>query len=32
MAEHADTLVVGDLIHTEGSEAVGKTVEGARDR
>jgi phosphoglycerol geranylgeranyltransferase len=31
MAEHADTIVVGDLIHEEGADAVRKTVEGAHD-
>ncbi|MFC6974195.1 phosphoglycerol geranylgeranyltransferase [Halomicroarcula sp. GCM10025709] len=31
MAEHADTIVVGDLVHDEGVEAVRETVEGARD-
>jgi phosphoglycerol geranylgeranyltransferase len=31
MAEHADVVVVGDLLHDEGVEAVRETVEGARD-
>ncbi|WP_276280901.1 phosphoglycerol geranylgeranyltransferase [Halorussus caseinilyticus] len=31
MAEHADVVVVGDLVHDEGCEAVRETVEGARD-
>jgi phosphoglycerol geranylgeranyltransferase len=31
MAEHADTIVVGDLVHDEGCEAVRETVEGAKD-
>ena len=31
MAAHADTVVVGDLIHDEGSEAVAETVRGAKD-
>ncbi|WP_049971627.1 phosphoglycerol geranylgeranyltransferase [Haladaptatus cibarius] len=31
MAEHADTIVVGDLVHDEGVEAVRETVEGAKD-
>jgi phosphoglycerol geranylgeranyltransferase len=31
MAEHADTVVVGDLVHDEGVDAVAETVEGARD-
>ncbi|WP_135851946.1 phosphoglycerol geranylgeranyltransferase [Halorussus salinus] len=31
MAEHADTVVVGDLVHDEGCEAVRETVEGAKD-
>ena len=31
MAEHADTVVVGDLVHDEGVEAVRETVEGAKD-
>lgn len=31
MARHADTIVVGDLVHDEGVEAVRETVEGARD-
>jgi phosphoglycerol geranylgeranyltransferase len=31
MAEHADVVVVGDLLHDEGVEAVRETVGGARD-
>jgi phosphoglycerol geranylgeranyltransferase len=31
MAEHADTVVVGDLLHDEGVDAVAETVEGAKD-
>jgi phosphoglycerol geranylgeranyltransferase len=31
MAEHADTVVVGDLVHDEGVDAVAETVEGAND-
>ncbi|MFB6207501.1 MAG: phosphoglycerol geranylgeranyltransferase [Haloglomus sp.] len=31
MGEHADTVVVGDLVHDEGVDAVRETVEGARD-
>lgn len=31
MGEYADTVVVGDLVHEAGCEAVRKTVEGARD-
>ncbi|MFW5919790.1 MAG: phosphoglycerol geranylgeranyltransferase [Halanaeroarchaeum sp.] len=31
MAEHADVVVVGNLLHDEGIEAVERTVEGARD-
>ncbi|WP_324663212.1 phosphoglycerol geranylgeranyltransferase [Haloarcula sediminis] len=31
MAEHADTVVVGDLVHDEGADAVRETVEGAQD-
>ncbi|MFB6074608.1 MAG: phosphoglycerol geranylgeranyltransferase [Haloarculaceae archaeon] len=31
MAEHADTVVVGDLVHDRGVDAVRETVEGARD-
>jgi phosphoglycerol geranylgeranyltransferase len=31
MAEHADVIVVGDLVHDEGCEAVRETVEGAKD-
>jgi len=30
MAEHADTVVVGDLVHDEGVDAVRETVEGAK--
>jgi phosphoglycerol geranylgeranyltransferase len=31
MAEHADVVVVGDLVHDEGCDAVAETVEAARD-
>ena len=31
MAAHADTVIVGDLVHDEGVEAVRETVQGARD-
>jgi phosphoglycerol geranylgeranyltransferase len=31
MAEHADTVVVGDLLHDEGADAVAETVRGAKD-
>ena len=31
MAERADTVVVGDLVHEEGVDAVRETVEGAKD-
>jgi len=31
MAEHADTVVVGDLVHDDGVDAVAETVEGAKD-
>ncbi len=31
MAEHADIVVVGDLVHDNGVEAVRETVEGAKD-
>jgi phosphoglycerol geranylgeranyltransferase len=31
MAEHADVVVVGDLVHDEGCAAVRETVEGATD-
>jgi phosphoglycerol geranylgeranyltransferase len=31
MAEHADTIVVGDLVHEEGVDAVAETVDGAKD-
>jgi phosphoglycerol geranylgeranyltransferase len=31
MARHADVVVVGDLLHDEGVDAVRETVEGARD-
>jgi phosphoglycerol geranylgeranyltransferase len=31
MAEHADTVVVGDLVHDEGVDAVRETVEGAHE-
>lgn len=31
MGEHADVVVVGDLVHDEGVDAVRETVEGAND-
>ncbi|PSP56609.1 geranylgeranylglyceryl/heptaprenylglyceryl phosphate synthase [Halobacteriales archaeon QS_1_67_19] len=31
MAQHADTVVVGDLVHEAGVDAVRETVEGAKD-
>jgi phosphoglycerol geranylgeranyltransferase len=31
MGAHADTVVVGDLVHDEGCEAVRETVRGAKD-
>ena len=31
MAQYADTVVVGDLVHDEGVDAVRETVEGAKD-
>jgi phosphoglycerol geranylgeranyltransferase len=31
MGRHADTVVVGDLLHEEGVDAVQETVEGVRD-
>ncbi|WP_313692212.1 phosphoglycerol geranylgeranyltransferase [Halorarum halobium] len=31
MGKHADTIVVGDLLHDEGVDAVRETVEGVRD-
>ncbi|WP_049931094.1 phosphoglycerol geranylgeranyltransferase [Halosimplex carlsbadense] len=31
MADHADTVIVGDLVHEEGVDAVAETVEGAKD-
>jgi len=31
MAAHADVVVVGDLVHDEGCEAVRETVEGAKE-
>lgn len=31
MAQYADTIIVGDLIHDEGIEAVRETVRGAQD-
>jgi phosphoglycerol geranylgeranyltransferase len=31
MGEHADVVVVGDLVHEEGVDAVRETVEGATD-
>jgi phosphoglycerol geranylgeranyltransferase len=31
MAEHADVVVVGDLVHDVGCDAVRETVEGAKE-
>jgi phosphoglycerol geranylgeranyltransferase len=31
MGQHADTIVVGDLLHDEGCDAVEATVNGAKD-
>ena len=31
MGQHADTIVVGDLLHDEGVDAVRETVEGVQD-
>lgn len=31
MAQHSDTIIVGDLIHEKGCDAVRETVRGARD-
>jgi phosphoglycerol geranylgeranyltransferase len=31
MADHADTVIVGDLVHDEGIDAVTETVNGAKD-
>lgn len=31
MARHADVVVVGDLLHDEGVDAVAETVRGAKD-
>ncbi|WP_135828680.1 phosphoglycerol geranylgeranyltransferase [Halorussus halobius] len=31
MGRHADTVVVGDLVHDEGVDAVRETVEGAKE-
>ncbi|WP_255197357.1 phosphoglycerol geranylgeranyltransferase [Halorarius litoreus] len=31
MGQYADTVIVGDLVHDEGVDAVRETVEGARD-
>ncbi|MFQ3284582.1 MAG: phosphoglycerol geranylgeranyltransferase [Natronomonas sp.] len=31
MGRHADTVVVGDLVHDEGVDAVAETVEGVND-
>ncbi len=31
MVEHADVIVVGDLVHDRGADAVRETVEGAKD-
>jgi phosphoglycerol geranylgeranyltransferase len=31
MGKNADTIVVGDLLHDEGCDAVRETVEGVKD-
>ncbi|MFC4407167.1 phosphoglycerol geranylgeranyltransferase [Haloarchaeobius iranensis] len=31
MGEHADVVVVGDLVHDDGVDAVARTVDGAND-
>ncbi|CAI48703.1 (S)-3-O-geranylgeranylglyceryl phosphate synthase 1 [Natronomonas pharaonis DSM 2160] len=31
MRQHADTVIVGDLVHDEGADAVRETVDGAKD-
>jgi phosphoglycerol geranylgeranyltransferase len=31
MGKNADTIVVGDLLHDEGVDAVRETVEGVKD-
>jgi len=31
MAEHADVVIVGDLVHDEGCDAVRETVRGAKN-
>ncbi|RLM53790.1 geranylgeranylglyceryl/heptaprenylglyceryl phosphate synthase, partial [Halorubrum sp. Atlit-26R] len=31
MGQHADAVVVGNLLHDEGVDAVRETVEGAKD-
>jgi phosphoglycerol geranylgeranyltransferase len=31
MGTHADTVIVGDLVHDEGADAVAETVRGAKD-
>ena len=31
MGQHADVIVVGDLVHDKGCEAVAETVQGAQD-
>ncbi|WP_440991171.1 phosphoglycerol geranylgeranyltransferase [Haloarchaeobius baliensis] len=31
MGQHADVIVVGDLVHDEGVDAVARTVDGAND-
>ena len=31
MGQHADAIVVGDLLHDEGCDAVRETVEGVKD-
>ena len=31
MGSHADTVIVGDLVHDEGCDAVRETVRGAKE-
>jgi len=31
MGQHADVVVVGDLLHDEGCDAVRETVEGVKN-
>jgi phosphoglycerol geranylgeranyltransferase len=31
LGQHADVVVVGDLVHDQGAEAVAETVRGAQD-